>query len=81
MANQKQLDLLRQGMRSWNTWRQEHPEMQPDLRQAFLKGYSLHRANLRGADLKKANLNWSYLIEADLREAHLSVRRSSTKLT
>jgi uncharacterized protein YjbI with pentapeptide repeats len=66
MANQKQLDLLRQGVEVWNTWRQEHSEVQPDLREAFLKGVSL-----QGADLKKANLNWAYLIEADLREADL----------
>lgn len=71
MANQQHLDILKQGVEVWNEWRRQHPEIQPDLSKAFLKGVSLHGANLKGADLKNANLNWAYPIEADLQEADL----------
>src|SRR2546429_9894236 len=31
MANQEHLDLLKQGVDVWNKWREEHPEIKPDL--------------------------------------------------
>ena len=31
MANQEQLDLLKQGTEVWNTWRKQHPSLRPDL--------------------------------------------------
>ncbi len=31
MANQEHLDILKQGVIAWNQWRQEHPELRPDL--------------------------------------------------
>lgn len=43
MANQEQLDLLTQGVEVWNQWRQGHPDIQPDLRQAnLIKALQLH---------------------------------------
>src|SRR5947207_4199158 len=37
MANQVHLDILKQGIEVWNKWRNEHPEIQPDLREADLR--------------------------------------------
>src|SRR5438045_84900 len=48
MANQEHLDILKQGVKTWNQWRKEHSDMQPDL-----KGADLYNANLQGVDLSK----------------------------
>jgi uncharacterized protein YjbI with pentapeptide repeats len=61
MANQEHLDILKQGVEAWNAWRNEHPEVQPDLH-----GANLHDANLRGADLSGAHLTDANLSYADL---------------
>src|SRR2546428_589008 len=52
MADQQQLDLLRQGVTDWHVWRTQHPDIQPNL-----SGAQLSVANLSGADLGKANLS------------------------
>ncbi len=44
MANQEHLDILKQGVETWNRWRQEHPEIRA----------SLHEADLRYANLSEA---------------------------
>jgi uncharacterized protein YjbI with pentapeptide repeats len=67
MANEEQLALLKQDVAAWNQWRQEHPEIQPDLRQANLNNTNLYKANLNHADL-----NYAYLSHANLGNASLS---------
>src|SRR2546423_10065579 len=79
MAQQQQLELIRQGTNAWNTWRQQNPSEPPDLHEEDLShinlsGANLSRANLSGAvlsgaNLSKADLSWSSLIGADLRKA------------
>ncbi len=64
MANQKHLDILKQGVETWNQWQQEHPEIRPDLSFA-----NLSRANLLGADLRLADLVRAHLWEANLSRA------------
>jgi len=87
MANQKHVDLLRQGVEVWNQWRKQHPEIQPDLSSANLPetilsradlrrtdlsgAANLHRANLSGANLYRADLGWAILSKADLSGAFL----------
>lgn len=86
MANQEQLEILKQGVGIWNKWRWAHPEIQIDLGgidivelnlpEAFF-GYELQGANfrdayLRGANLFKVNLSDADLSHADLREVNLS---------
>ena len=66
MANKEHLEVLIQGTDVWNAWREQHPEIQPDLTRAKLWGADLNEANLREANLSEANLS-----EADLREANL----------
>src|SRR6266699_3857123 len=86
MANQGQLDLLKQGrIVFWNTWRREHPSLRPDisganlwgaiLRETALSGAILREATLDGADLTRADLSGARLREADLTEADLSEAR------
>jgi uncharacterized protein YjbI with pentapeptide repeats len=66
MANQEHLDILKQGVDVWNRWREEHPEILPDLSQAFLEGADLHKINLFNANLIEVNLSRANLNEADL---------------
>ncbi|HEY9822701.1 MAG TPA: pentapeptide repeat-containing protein, partial [Candidatus Sericytochromatia bacterium] len=64
MANAQHLALLQQGSLIWNAWRGKHPEVQPDLRQASLRGKYLEGVNLAGADLREANLYEANLSQA-----------------
>src|SRR5579859_3400258 len=60
MANQEHLDLLKQGVKVWNQWRQEHPDILPDL-----SGARLFRASLTGADLSATDFTGADLTGAD----------------
>ncbi len=72
MADQQQLDLLRQGVDAWNTWRRQHKEVRPDLSDADLSGAYLSGTDLSKADLIRANLSKADLSDADLNGADLS---------
>jgi len=72
MANQEQLEILKQGVYVWNKWRTENPQIKfPDLRDAYLDRADLLRANLSGGDLRGATLNGANLDGTDLRGANL----------
>jgi uncharacterized protein YjbI with pentapeptide repeats len=67
MANQEYLNILKQGVDTWNEWREEHIDIQLNLSEA-----NLSEANLSEANLSEANLIEANLIEANLSEANLS---------
>jgi TIR domain/Pentapeptide repeats (8 copies) len=71
MADQQQLQLIRQGPSQWNQWRAENPAITPDLHKANLSGADLHKANLSGADLQLADLSGAELGGADFHNADL----------
>ena len=78
MANPEHLAKLREGVAPWNEWRQQHPNIRPDLTAADLPAADLRGANLFAADLSKANLfvadlRGADLVAAVLRETQLSV--------
>ena len=62
MANMRHLESLQRSVEAWNTWRDEHKDIRPDLNRV-----DLYRANLSDANLKDVNLS-----EADLRGANLT---------
>lgn len=66
MANQEQLEILKQGADVWNKWKKENPGVGLDLSEADLRG-----ANLRGAQLGYADLSMADLSNADLSGAYL----------
>src|SRR5579859_6983648 len=66
MANQKHLDILKEGVKVWNEWREGHPIGRPNLSYAELTGIDLDRINLSGSVLHCANLSNSRLAHADL---------------
>lgn len=67
------VDILKQGSKTWNQWREEHPELSLiDLSESDLQGADLHNANLRSANLDFANLRFVNMSGADLMGASLS---------
>jgi hypothetical protein len=84
MANQEHVDVLKQGIEVWNKWRDEYPDIQPDLRGAILSWIDLSwiwisdrkpsydRANLANVDFSDAELSWAILTNANLTGANLS---------
>lgn len=81
MANQEHLNILKQGVEFWNAWRQENPEIQPDLSRADLQGADLKYVDFRDtnlqearcdeADFDKARMDRARLYLANLRRANL----------
>lgn len=86
MANPEHMKILKQGVEAWNRWREENPDLRPDLKEAGLTGgdfprFDFHgtdlaRADLAGADLKRAafwgaDLQGSHLVTAHLGNARL----------
>ena len=51
MAEKEHLARLKQGVEAWDRWREENPDLKPDLSDA-----KLERANLGGADLSGVDL-------------------------
>jgi hypothetical protein len=70
MAKPQHLDILRQGVETWNEWR-VHQHGFPSLRGADLYRANLARGDFRGADLRGANLRRANLESADLTHANL----------
>ena len=54
MANQEHVKAIKQGVHYWNKWREENPDVVPDLAWADLVGVDLDGANLEGANMKLA---------------------------
>jgi len=82
MANPEHLQILKQGVKSWNEWRLEHRDVKPDLSYAFISNAFLSNAFLSNAflsyaflgdaDLSYAYLNYANLQNADLNSADLT---------
>ncbi|MEJ2123834.1 MAG: DnaJ domain-containing protein, partial [Alphaproteobacteria bacterium] len=78
MANPDHLEQLCQGPKVWNTWREENPQIVPDLSNMNLalsqRQFGPNEGgpiNLRAVNLEGANLRFSTLTEADLEGARL----------
>jgi uncharacterized protein YjbI with pentapeptide repeats len=80
MADEKQLEILKQGVENWNQWRNNNNSFDlagadlsgADLRGAIFVNGDLSETDFRGADLTDAVLSVVDLINADLRGATLS---------
>lgn len=71
---------LSPGVRQWNRWRANNPNITIDLRNIDLRGANLSGANLSGVNLSGANLDDAYLAGANLSGADLrnaSLNRAS----
>ena len=87
MANEQHLKQINEAIEKhdisiWNRWRQENPDVRPDLsgsdlrrvdlKHAAFNGVLLKDANLRGTDLSNADLHGSDLNKANLIRVHFS---------
>ncbi|TLU83524.1 MAG: toll/interleukin-1 receptor domain-containing protein [Chlorobium sp.] len=63
--------IIEEGVAAWNSWRQDNPEVIPDLSRADLNRANLQQANLKGADLQEVNLRGAFLEGANLKEGNL----------
>ncbi len=71
MANDEQIDLLKQGTQAWNAWRAAHGAAAVDLSDGALRGLDLRHADLVGADLRRADLRGANLSGAKLKGTSL----------
>ena len=71
MADEYQLELIKEGVEVWNNWRKKNGEVLVDLIGADLRDENLSRANLRDAILDTANLGGANFIGADMKGAKL----------
>jgi len=74
MANQDQLDILKEGVDNWNKWRNDHPEVEIDLTDATLAKLDLRKADFKRAKLSGASFHNTDLREADFRQATIGGR-------
>jgi uncharacterized protein YjbI with pentapeptide repeats len=82
MANKEHLSLIKQGVQTWNAWRNDNPGLLIDLRHADLQEADLKRADLNhtdldaailtGADLTGANLWYCELTNSNFQHANLT---------
>ena len=66
MANAEHLAIIKQGVAAWNAWREQHPDVQPDLVEARLHGTNLQSVRLHGANLQGASLCRASLMHASV---------------
>src|SRR4030067_1492831 len=81
MANQAHLDKLKEGVESWNMWRELNINIRPNLqhedfskanlKKVNLKGAYLEETIFQGADLKDADFEGANLILTNLKRANL----------
>lgn len=71
MANQEQLEILKQGVKAWNRWREENFDEKIDLSAGDFKELDLREINLCGAFLNKVNFRRANLSRADISFANL----------
>ncbi|MFG6100551.1 pentapeptide repeat-containing protein [Leptothoe sp. ISB3NOV94-8A] len=82
MANKEHVKRLQEGVEAWNAWRENAPEIKPDLSSTSLNSTNLSQIDLSEADLSDtelfdvdlsgADLCGTWLYNADLRLANLS---------
>lgn len=83
MANQEHVDIFLKGIDAWNAWRDENPDIEPDLSHTNLsgsnasalghmvKGVNLEKANLWNTDLSGAGLIFANFTGAILIQTNL----------
>ena len=76
LANPEHLAKLNEGVESWNEWRKQNREVQPDLHGVVIRGclrqVDLFMANLQNSDLDAADMQGADLTRANLIRATLA---------
>jgi len=76
VANPEHVEILKQGVEVWNKWREENPEIIPNLMRANLSkmelcGINLNEAYLVQAFLERTNFENAQLVSAVIKEADI----------
>lgn len=66
MANEEHLAILKQGVEAWNKWREDNPDVIPDLSGANLIEADLRDFNISNCDLSSIILTGANLIDCNL---------------
>ncbi len=69
MANPEHLQILKQGVEAWNTWRNHNEHLRPDLSDADLQGVDIRGAYLAEADSSRVDFSGRDLSGALLNDA------------
>lgn len=72
MANQEHLEILNQGLKIWNKWRDDNPTIKPDLSRGNFEDAGLYERNFSGADFSGACLYRAVMEGSNLRGANLN---------
>ena len=75
MANRRHLNILEQGVETWNRWREENSDIEPDLRGANLQGKELVGADFSDADIRSTNFSRANLRGAQFGQAKAGLKR------
>jgi uncharacterized protein YjbI with pentapeptide repeats len=82
MADSELVKLLEAGSEGWNSWRQENPEIRPDLSEVRLHGSYpgavLSNAYLFGTNFMRAVLEGASFRGSDLRDASLAAAHANS---
>ena len=73
MSEDSHIDILKEGAKIWNEWRQSNPSLRPLLRAADLKGLDLRSYDFvfRGGFGGGTDFRDAYLVDADLQGVNL----------
>jgi len=71
MAETSHVEILDRGVDEWNRWRNQNPQLKPDLSNSNLINRDLSRADLSGANLSAVDLSKAQLSHASLHGANL----------
>lgn len=71
MANSEHVNKIKDGVSSWNKWREENPDIEPDLGWANLVSLDLSNVQLSNSNLKLAFCRDSNFTNADFSDANL----------
>ena len=74
MADSDHVSKVKEGVDAWNRWREEEPDVLPDLGWANINGLDLDGAVFKGSVLKLAFCKGSSLVGADFSGANLRGR-------
>lgn len=69
--NSQHLEILKEGVETWNEWRCKNPQINPDLTDASLPNRNLSNANLSNADLTNIDFHKAILMDVSFVSSNL----------
>lgn len=81
MANPQQLKILKEeGVQAWNSWREENPEIKPNLSNTNLKYKKFREANFKNTNFSNAKIQGTDFSNAKLDNANFSNAKTGLKI-